>query len=175
MPETFIYDSWQGLLWIILMSTLMYAALIGILRAFGKRTLTNVNMFDLIITIGYGSALSTIIILQEISFADGFLVLFMMSLLQVIFSKLQMHSELFTKLVKEKPVFLYYQGNFNEIAIKRQRLQEDDLLAAIRKQGLRSFEQVEAMTLEGDGTLAIMEKGDNIPHDALEDVIWLEK
>lgn len=175
MFETFLFDNWKDLLWIFLMSILIYPSLLAILRAFGKRTLTNVNMFDMIITVAYGNALSSIIITKDISFADGFLVLFMMTVLQAILSKLQMHSDFLTKLVKERPVFLYYQGNFNDQAVKRQRLQEEDLLAAIRKQGIRSFEQVEAITLEGDGTVAIMEKVGNIPHDALEDVVWLKE
>lgn len=175
MLDTFFFDSWKDLLWIFLMSILIYPSLVAILRAFGKRTLTNVNMFDFIITVAYGNALSSIIITKSISYADGFMVLFMMTVLQVILSKLQMLYKPLAKLVKAKPIFLFYQGKFNELAIKRQRLQKDDLLQSIRKQGIRSFDEVEAITLEGDGTVAVMEKGNNYDNEALEDVIWLEK
>ncbi|MDL4839957.1 DUF421 domain-containing protein [Aquibacillus rhizosphaerae] len=175
MFETFLFDNWNDLLWIFLMSILIYPSLIVILRGFGKRTLTNVNMFDLIITIAYGNVLSSIIITHEISYTDGFTIMFIMTVLQVILSKLQMYSKTLKKLVKSKPVFLYYHGEFNEVAKNRHRLQRDDLLQVIRKKGIRSFADVTAITLEGDGTLAVMQKEDSIPDDVLEDVIWLDK
>ncbi|WP_117149185.1 DUF421 domain-containing protein [Paraliobacillus zengyii] len=175
MFETFLFDNWEDLLWIFLMSLLIYPSLVAILRGFGKRTLTNVNMFDLIITIAYGNALSSIIITREVSYVDGFTILLAMTVLQVILSKLQMYSKTLQKLVKAKPIFLYYDGEFNELAINRQRLQRDDLLQAIRKKGIRSFTDVTAITLEGDGTLAVMQKDNDVPHDVFDDVIWLDK
>lgn len=173
MFNSFLFDNWKELFWIFLMAVLIYLTLIVILRSFGKRALTNVNMFDFIITIAYGSAFAGILLSRELSFLDGALILFMLTAVQVVLSKLQMHSRFLTDLVKAKPVFLYYEGRFCEEAIRRERFQPEDLTSAIRKRGLASFEQVEAMILEGDGTLAVVKKGDH-PKEALDDVVWLE-
>ncbi|MBP3952260.1 DUF421 domain-containing protein [Bacillus suaedae] len=172
MFDSFLFDSSKDLLWIFLMSLLIYPSLVFILRVFGKRTLTNVNMFDFIITVAYGNVLSSIIITKSISYADGVLVLFMLTALQMILSKLQVKFAFFANLIKAKPVFLYYQGEFNEEIIKREKFRKEDLRQALRKNGMTSFEQAEALILEGDGTISAMEKRENSSNDALVDVRW---
>ncbi|HUH13323.1 MAG TPA: hypothetical protein VMK65_09445, partial [Longimicrobiales bacterium] len=53
------FDSWTGLGRVLLVGALAYAALILILRISGKRTLTKLNAFDLVVTVALGSTLAT--------------------------------------------------------------------------------------------------------------------
>ena len=49
------FDSWFGLLRVLVVGALAYAALILFLRVSGKRTLTKLNAFDLVVTVALGS------------------------------------------------------------------------------------------------------------------------
>lgn len=170
MLDTILFDGWKSVLRIAIMSMLAYPFLIILLRIFGKRSLSNVNIFDFVITVTYGATLGSIITSDKMSFADGVVVLFMLTLLQYIVSKLSVNSKGFADLIKANPSFIYYEGKFYEKSMYKHRIRKDDLRGKVRQQGLSSFEQVEAIVLEGDGSLSIIQKQDNQSKDALEGV-----
>lgn len=170
MLDTVLFDGWKSVLRIAIMCMLAYPFLIVLLRVFGKRSLTNVNIFDFVITVTYGATLGSIITSEKVSFVDGAVVLFMLTLLQYIVSKLSVNSKGFASLIKANPSFIYYEGEFYEQSMHHHRIRKDDLRGKIRQQGLSSFEQVEAIVLEGDGSLSIIQKQGHQPKDALEGV-----
>ncbi len=47
---------------VALMAGLAYLALVGLVRASGKRTLAKMNAFDLVVTVALGSCLATIVL-----------------------------------------------------------------------------------------------------------------
>lgn len=54
----FILTDMRGLVRILMVGIGGYAALIGVLRLSGKRTLSKMNAFDLIVTVALGSTLA---------------------------------------------------------------------------------------------------------------------
>ena len=88
MLDTVLFDGWKSVLRIAIMCMLAYPFLIVLLRVFGKRSLTNVNIFDFVITVTYGATLGSIITSEKVSFVDGAVVLFMLTLLQYIVSSI---------------------------------------------------------------------------------------
>ncbi len=52
-----LFDSWTGLARVLVVGTLAYVALVAILRISGKRTLTKLYAFDLVVTVALGSAI----------------------------------------------------------------------------------------------------------------------
>ncbi|MFD1032657.1 YetF domain-containing protein [Metaplanococcus flavidus] len=75
----------------------------------------------------------------------------------------------------QTPVYLYYQGEFNEEVIRQQRFQPADLRMAVRKQGFVSFHQIDALILEGDGTISAVKKGDDTSPQSVSNVTWTKK
>lgn len=169
--DTLLFDGWNSVLRIVIMSALAYPFLIVLLRMSGKRSITNVNIFDFIITVTYGATLASIITSDKVSFADGAAVLVMLTLLQYLVSKTAAKSKRFSDFIKASPVFLYYEGNFNEKQMQRNRIRKQDLRGKVRQQGLSSFENVEAIVLEGDGSVSIIKKEDVKSKDALEGIV----
>ncbi|TYR73574.1 DUF421 domain-containing protein [Rossellomorea vietnamensis] len=167
MLETLLFDNWKSLLRAAVMCLLAYPFLIFVLRLFGKRTLTNVNMFDFIITVTYGATLSSILTNDKVSFAEGAIILLMLTLLQMIIAKLTRNSKRFSDLIKASPSFLYNEGEFNENEMQKQRICLDDLRSKVRKEGMGSFENLEAIVLEGDGSLSIIKKEEGASKAAL--------
>ena len=67
------FDSWAGLLRVLVVGTLAYAALVLLLRVTGKRTLSKMNAFDLIVTVALGSTLATVLLSKDVALAEGVL------------------------------------------------------------------------------------------------------
>ena len=65
------FDDWFGLLRILIVGILAYGALIVLLLASGKRTLSKWNSFDFVVTIALGSTLATVIMSKDVSFTEG--------------------------------------------------------------------------------------------------------
>ncbi len=76
------FDSWQGIGRVIVVGTLAYAALITILRISGKRTLTKMNAFDLVVTMALGSTLATIVLSKDVALAEGVVAFALLAALQ---------------------------------------------------------------------------------------------
>ena len=57
-----LFDSWAGLGRVVLIGTLAYGALVLLLRISGKRTLSKLNAFDLVVTVALGSTLATVLL-----------------------------------------------------------------------------------------------------------------
>ncbi len=69
------FEDWSGLGRVIVVGTLTYVALVLILRISGKRTLSKMNAFDLVVTVALGSTLATIILSKDVALAEGILAL----------------------------------------------------------------------------------------------------
>ena len=52
-PDMF-FESWFGLVRVVVVGTATYAALIVLLRVSGKRSLSKMNAFDLVVTVALG-------------------------------------------------------------------------------------------------------------------------
>lgn len=55
--------------------------------------------------------------------------------------------------------------------MNKNRLRKQDLRGKVRQQGMSSFENVEAIVLEGDGSVSIIKKEDVKSKDALEGIV----
>ena len=76
------FDSWTGLGRVLLVGTLAYVALVLLLRISGKRTLTKLNAFDLVVTVALGSTLATVLLSKSVALAEGVVALALLVSLQ---------------------------------------------------------------------------------------------
>lgn len=53
------------------MGVLAYVALVVLLRVSGKRTLSKMNAFDLVVTVALGSTLATVLMAKDVALAEG--------------------------------------------------------------------------------------------------------
>lgn len=74
---------------ILLVGAASYVFLVVAIRAFGKRTLAQLNAFDFIVTVALGSTLATIILSSHVTWAVGAVALALLVLLQYIVSQLR--------------------------------------------------------------------------------------
>ena len=162
------FDTWTGLGRTVVVGTLAYVALVLILRVSGKRTLSKLNAFDFVVTIALGSTLATILLSKSVPLAEGVLAFALLILLQYAITWASIRSERFQGLIKAEPRLLLHRGRFLNGAMRVERVTTEEILAALRAEGVAERSAVLAVVLETDGTLSIVpgeagsERGDTL-------------
>ena len=164
------FDSWAGIRRVVVVGTLAYAALVVLLRVSGKRTLSKLNAFDLVVTVALGSTLATILLSKDVALAEGVTALALLISLQFVVAWTSVRSERFSNVVKSRPALLFYRGEFLHDAMRRERLTEPELRAAIRESSYSSLEDVEAVVLETTATISVLGHSKSGPDDLVRGV-----
>ena len=164
------FDNWSQILKILLTGTLAYLAIILILRFSGKRTLSQMNAFDFIITVALGSTLATAMLSKDTPLVEGLTGLTLLVLLQFLVSWSYVRLPFFARLIKSEPRLLFYQGEFKDKALKEERIEQEELLQAARNQGILSLDQIAAIVLETNGKFSIIKSSDQQAHSTLQNV-----
>ncbi|QHJ71256.1 DUF421 domain-containing protein [Planococcus halotolerans] len=170
MLDSLLFDGWKAPLRIVIMSILIYAYLILIMRLSGKRTMFQYNMFDVIISVAYGSTIATILLTDKISFTEGAFVLGMLTFIQLLIAVMEMKSKKFGAVINPTPTFLYYNDDYCEENLEKERVLKSEIRNAVRQQGIGTMEKIEAIVLEGNGQLSIIPKSEAGAGDTLVDV-----
>ncbi|MEW2634938.1 YetF domain-containing protein [Streptomyces sp. NPDC048389] len=138
------------------MAGLAYVLLITAVRASGKRALSKMNAFDLVVTVALGSTLATILLNRQVSLAEGALALALLVALQFITAWTSVRFGSVRRLVKAQPTLLLRDGHMLRSAMTEQRVTPDEVCQAIRTQGIGAIEDVGAVVLETDGGFSVV-------------------
>ncbi len=150
------FDSWDSIIRTGLITVMAYIILIVLLRGFGKRTLSKMNAFDMIVTIALGSTLASVMLTKNVALADGALAFLLLIALQYVITFLSVRSKAISRLVKSTPSLLVYNGKMLDAMMRKERIGEDEIYALLREKGMSSIEQAAAIVLETDGTLTVI-------------------
>ena len=175
MLSRMLYDGWEGPLRVVLVGALAYAGLVLLLRVTGKRTLSKMNAFDLVVTVALGSTLATVLLSKDVALVEGVVAFALLILLQFAVTWLSVRSNAFQSLIKAQPALLFYCGRFLDDAMRRERLTEQEVRAAAREQGYASMEEVGSVVLETSGSLAVQGRAQGKTESALRGVMGTER
>jgi len=164
------FDSWMALLHTLVAGVFGYVGLIILLRISGKRTLSKWNAFDFIVTIAFGSILSSLILLRDVSIVQGVFGFALLVILQFCISWLSVHTPGVKKWVKGTPTLLVYRGEIQHQTLRHERVTEGEIRAALRQSGYAAIEDVEAIVLETNGNFSVIEQIKHPSASALADV-----
>ena len=154
------FNGWSSLGRILLVGALAYVGLVLLLRLTGKRTLSKLNAFDLVITVALGSTLATILLSKDVALADGIVAFALLVGLQYGVAWLSVRSTRFGHLVKARPALLLYRGRLDERLMKAERVTRGEVEQAVRQEGGASLESVTAVVLETDGSLSVLQEAE---------------
>jgi uncharacterized membrane protein YcaP (DUF421 family) len=165
-----MFDGWSNIARVILIGTLAYIGLVVLLRASGNRTLSKMNSFDLVVTVAFGSTLSAILTSKDLALAEGLTAIALLIILQFLITWLAVRSRKISKIIKTQPSLLLRNGRFLSESMKRVRVTEDEIRAAVRQHGFASLEDVAAVIMETDASLSVIRRDDRHSCSALEGV-----
>jgi uncharacterized membrane protein YcaP (DUF421 family) len=161
------FDAWYDLARLVLVGTLSYVGLIFILRMSGKRTLSKMNAFDLVVTVAFGSAFASTILSGDVSLSEGIAAFMLLCALQYGVAFASVRSEAIQDCVKAAPVLLFHKGRCLAESMRRERVTEEEIFAAIRASGAARLSSVDAVVLETDGSFSVLSGANGETADAL--------
>jgi uncharacterized membrane protein YcaP (DUF421 family) len=163
-----LFSGWAGLGRTTLVGVLAYLALVILLRVSGKRTLSKMNAFDLVVTVALGSTLASILTSQSVALAEGLVAFAVLIGLQFVVAWASSRSTGISRIVKSEPTLLVYRGELLVDALRRERVARDEVLAALRRQGAPALDAVEAVVLETDGSFSVIRASGRGPTSVLD-------
>jgi uncharacterized membrane protein YcaP (DUF421 family) len=164
------FNNFENIFRISVVGILAYVSLLIFLRISGKRTLSKMNAFDLVVTVALGSTLATILLSPNTALLEGLTAFVILIGMQLIVTWTSVHWPLFNKLVKSEPRMLYYEGKYLKKAMKEERIVEAEIMQAVRSSGYASMQLVHSIVLETDGTFSVNSKNNFQSNSALKDV-----
>ena len=164
------FDTWSDVLRVLLVGPASYAALVLVLRTSGKRTLSKLNIFDLVVTVALGSTLATIFLSKDVSWAEGVVALVVLALLQFLVASITARRPVARSVVTAGPTLVLEHGRMVVDALRQQRLTEAEVRQAIRGAGAGDVAAVGAVVLESDGSLSVITEAQLGDRSALADL-----
>ncbi len=140
-----------------------YAGLVLLLRISGKRTLSKMNAFDFVVTVAFGSTLASVLLSKDVTLAEGLTAFAVLVGLQYVVAWLSVRSSFVEHVVKATPSLLAWKGKLLYETLRRERVTDGEVHAAVREAGYAGLEAVEAVVLETDGQISVIASADASP------------
>ena len=158
-----IFESWYGILRILVVGPLAYASLVLLLRVSGKRTLAKLNAFDLVVTVALGSTLASVLLSKTVALLEGVTGMLVLVGLQYVVAFLCVRFKGVSDLMKSEPSLLLRNGQFLGGVLRQQRVTQAEVLSALRSAGVAEPADAAAVILETDGSLSVIKSGAGFP------------
>ncbi|WP_432546389.1 DUF421 domain-containing protein [Kineococcus sp. SYSU DK004] len=150
------WDGWDTLARVVVVGTLGYAWIVGVLRVTGPRNMAKMTPFDFVLTVTLGSAFGRVLTAQDVSITTALVAFSLLVALQWAMAAARRRWSAFGRLVSTGPVLLFHDGEVVEASMRRHRFTGSDLHSAARENGYGSLQDVAAVVLQADGTFAVI-------------------
>ncbi len=150
------FDDFYGLFRVVVVAVIFYISFIVFLRISGKRSTSQMNNFDWLITVTLASILGTTILVDEVVVLEGLIAAGVLLGLNLALTKVAFFARESRTVLYDKPSLLFYNGEFLMKEMERERVSEDEIMAAIRSCGFGSLNEVGAVVLETNASLSVL-------------------
>jgi uncharacterized membrane protein YcaP (DUF421 family) len=142
----------------ILRPMIVYAALVVLLRVFGKRELAQLNPFDLVVLLSLSNTVQNAIIGNDNSVTGGLVgAVTLLAVNYAVVRFLFCHRRL-DQIVEGKSTTLIDRGQIVKKGLARELVTKSELLTILHRQGFSTLDEVEQCILEPAGTFAVKRK-----------------
>jgi uncharacterized membrane protein YcaP (DUF421 family) len=142
-----------------LRALVMYTVLLVVFRFAGKRTLSEITPFDLLLLLIISETTQRALVVDNQSFTHSAILILTFVLIDIGLSLLKQHSDTAARVLEGTPVVLIADGITNQRAMNMERVGEDDILETARAvHGLESLDQIKFAILERTGKISIIPK-----------------
>ena len=142
---------------VVINSAAIYLLLLLIFRIAGRRTLAETSTFDLVLLLIIGETTQEAMISDDDTVPSAAIAIVTLVSLDMGMSYLRKVFPSFDHLVEGRPVLLIREGKVEELALRANSLDLEDLKEAARvSHGLERMEDVRQATLERDGHISIV-------------------
>ncbi|AMD00513.1 DUF421 domain-containing protein [Halomonas chromatireducens] len=168
--DPIFFDAPDALLRTAVLGVLGYASLVSLLRISGRRTLSKMNAFDLVVTVALGSVLATVMLSKDVTLAQGVLAFALLVGMQYLVTWTSVRWRWVRRLVTGEPALLFFRGDYLANALVKARVTREELRAAARAAGVADISEIEAIVLETDGSFSVLGQRARSDRSSLEGV-----
>jgi len=143
---------------IVLRGIVVFFALYLLMRVIGRRELSKLEPFDLILLIILGDAVQQGLTQDDYSLTGALLAVGTIAALQVGVSFLNFRFPRLRPVLNGEPIVVVQDGKPIPRNLKRERLTYEDLAESARMQGIGSLDEVAWGVLETSGTISFIKK-----------------
>ncbi len=141
----------------VLRAAAIYLFLMLLFRISGRRPLSQMTSFDLVLLLVIGEAVGEALSGADPSLTHAFVLVSTLVLIELAFAWLKQRSPVADRLLDDVPLVLVEHGRMLEDRMKRNDVDEGDLLEAARSaHGLENLGQVKYAVLERNGTISVI-------------------
>ena|SRR5256885_1105489 len=145
----------------VLRAAIMFAFIWLLMRAIGKKELSGMSSFELVLLIVMGDLIQQGVTQQDNSITAAILAVSTMGLLVVTTSYLSFRFKKLSEKTEGLPVVIVRDGRLERQLIAIERLTEDEVHEAAREQGIGDLRAVTVGILEADGTFSFIKKNEH--------------
>jgi uncharacterized membrane protein YcaP (DUF421 family) len=145
---------------LVVRTIVVFVFLMILTRVIGRRELSSLQPFDLILLIVLGDAVQQSLTQDDYSLTGGLLVVGTFAVLQVFVSWLGYRFPKARPILEGDPIIVIQDGEPIERNMKRERLTLGELAEAARQEGIEHLADVKWAVLETTGKLSFIKKGD---------------
>lgn len=143
---------------IALRAIALYVFVVFVMRMVGRRELSTLTPFDLVLLIVLGDAIQQGLTQDDYSITGAVIAVSTLALMQVVTSYLSYRVRPFRKVLKGEPIVLIQDGKLLRQNLRRERMTVDDVAEEMRSQEIATFDQVQWAILESNGTISFIQK-----------------
>lgn len=141
---------------IVLRCTVVYVVLLVALRLTGKRQMGQFTPFDFAVLLIVSNAVQNAMIGPDTSLVGGLIGAATLLALNYGLSLLTARYNIFGREVLGDPTVLINDGHLVTDNLRRERVDPDDVLMAMREHGVEDISKVKHAILETDGTISVV-------------------
>jgi uncharacterized membrane protein YcaP (DUF421 family) len=143
----------------VIRAVLVYAFLLLAIKAFGRRELGQLTAFDLIVLLTLSNILQNAMIGNDNSLTGGVIGALVLLSANYGVAYWVFRSNRAQRVIEGEPRILIHDGKVQREAVRKELLTDQDLLSAVRREGLEGFDDVRLAISEPNGLISIIPKG----------------
>jgi uncharacterized membrane protein YcaP (DUF421 family) len=141
---------------LVIRATVVFFVILVVTRAVGRRELSSMEPFDLILLVVIGDLVQQGVTQSDNSVTGAVTVICTMAVLTVLTAYLSFRFRRLRPLLEGEPVLLLSDGRVLERNLRRQRMTTEELAAEARLQSIGSLGDVRYAVLESNGRVSFL-------------------
>lgn len=146
----------------VIRALIVYVFLMLIVRLSGKRTLTEMTVFDFILLLVIGDASQQAITSNDYSITNAIIVITTFVVVDIFLSYVKRRFKTLESIIDGTPLIILSEGKVLQDQMKKARIDISDILESARKShGLMKLDEIRYAILEKDGGISIIPQKSN--------------
>lgn len=150
-------STWRTVAFVAANTAAIYFTSLVAVRIAGRRTISQLSAFDVVVTIALGSIIATTAVSSDPSYIEGATAVVTLLAVQLVVAAVRLRSSTARRVIDFRPQIVVRDGNVElPSGIFKAQLSPDELYAKLRVAGVPDVDEIRLVLLEPTGELSIL-------------------